>query len=485
MQQPRVGAASGQVHFGHAFGKVGDAAHTRPAGLRRLLLPDQGLAVFHPRRFAAAVGIAEGRLAFADANQFTVEFAELLAAGFRVFPRRHGFAERFLRLRVKVFKTLFLEAQKLLFPPFAHRFNQFQVAVADEIIERVGFAVFLAHEQQRHVGRQDAGSGNDAQHFVAHLRRKPVAEQAVAHLVVVLRKHHKPVAREPVGGGAEGFLAVFGIRAVVHENLPESLVQVVQFAEVGVVMPPVAGGQRMDGVVEIIQPLARKPVAVLFHRADDLRVVQVRLAHQQVAALVFLPELFGFLGQFAQEMLGPRIPDMVRGIEPQAVNMEFVEPHQGILDEEMAHLVAVRIVKVERLAPDRGGFLGEIRPVMVKMIAFRANVIVHHVQENRDAAPVAGIHKCFQTRCAAIRMLHRVRKHAIVAPVARAGKLRHRHDFNGRDAQFLQVVQLLNHAIKRAFCGECAHVQLVQHQFVHGQAAPTRVRPAEIQTGDL
>ncbi len=73
---------------------------------------------------------------------------------------------------------------------------------------------------------------------------------------------------------------------------------------------------------------------------------------------------------------------------------------------------------------------------------------------------------------AAIGGVRRVRQHTIVAPAARAAELRHRHQLDGRDAQRLQVIQLLLHAGEGAGRRERAGMQLVDHGLLPRAAAP-------------
>ena len=52
--------------------------------------------------------------------------------------------------------------------------------------------------------------------------------------------------------------------------------------------------------------------------------------------------------QILQERLGGVIDDGVHGVDAQAVDVELVDPLQRVVDEEPAHVVAVRAVEIER-----------------------------------------------------------------------------------------------------------------------------------------
>ncbi len=65
----------------------------------------------------------------------------------------------------------------------------------------------------------------------------------------------------------------------------------------------------------------------------------------------------------------------------------------------------------------------------------------------------------------------RVEHHAVVTPVPAAGKIRQRHELDGRDAEFLQVVELVDGGEERAFRRERADMQFVDHQIVSARPA--------------
>ncbi len=75
---------------------------------------------------------------------------------------------------------------------------------------------------------------------------------------------------------------------------------------------------------------------------------------------------------------------------------------------------------------------------------------------------------------AAVGRIGGERHDAVVAPVARAGELRKRHQLDRGHAELGQMIELAPHAIERAFLGERADVQLVQHGFCPRAGRATR-----------
>ena len=86
-----------------------------------------------------------------------------------------------------------------------------------------------------------------------------------------------------------------------------------------------------------------------------------------------------------------------------------------------------------------------------------------------------GVDQRLQVVRRAIAAVGRERQHAVVAPVALAGKIVDRHQLDGGDAQRGEVGQGCLHAVEAA---QSADMQLVEHRLVPRPAAPRRMLPA-------
>ena len=84
--------------------------------------------------------------------------------------------------------------------------------------------------------------------------RQPVAERAVADLVVVLGEDDEPLGRRVVAGAPKR-VAERRRSAVVDERARERLGELRHVAEVGVVALALAGEQRAQRVVEVVGPV--------------------------------------------------------------------------------------------------------------------------------------------------------------------------------------------------------------------------------------
>src|SRR4051812_1822680 len=96
-------------------------------------------------------------------------------------------------------------------------------------------------------------------------------------------------------------------------------------------------------------------------------------------------------------------------------------------------------------------------------IAIRPEVVVDHIQDHADAESVGGIEERAYVLRRAIRSERRKQADTVVAPAARSREACYGHQLNDRDAQLLEVRQVLARRLERAFRREGADVQLVQH----------------------
>ena len=65
--------------------------------------------------------------------------------------------------------------------------------------------------------------------------------------------------------------------------------------------------------------------------------------------------------QLLEEVHGRSVDEGVHGVEAQAVEVVVAQPHQGVVAEEAAHLLAARAVEIHGRAPGRLVAVGEVR----------------------------------------------------------------------------------------------------------------------------
>ncbi len=237
------------------------------------------------------------------------------------------------------------------------------------------------------------------------------------------------------------------------------------------------GEQRVQRMMKIVAPLRVQRKAAALARRQHLGVVQVAFADENFRFASALCEFLHRFFQFRQHVVRAEIADAVDSIEAQTVQVIVFEPVKRVGDKEIANRPAVPPVEIQRLAPRRGIALGKIAPKLAEIIAFRAEMVVDHVQDNGQSAAMCGIDQTLQTGRPAVGILRRVKIHAVIAPVASAGELRDGHDFDDRHAELGQFVEVRNDAIEGALRRIGADVQLVDHRGGQVKALPSLIRP--------
>jgi hypothetical protein len=106
-------------------------------------------------------------------------------------------------------------------------------------------------------------------------------------------------------------------------------------------------------------------------------------------------------------------------------------------------------------------------------------VVVDHVEQDPEAAGVAGVDQPAQAVGPAVGVVRRPQVHAVVAPAAPPRELGHRHELDGVDSQVDQVVEAADGAVERALGRERPDVDLVQHRMGQVEAPPFVVAPGE------
>ena len=116
-----------------------------------------------------------------------------------------------------------------------------------------------------------------------------------------------------------------------------------------------------------------------------------------------------------------------------------------------------------------------MRRVEAEIVSVRAEVIVDDIEEHHEPALVRGIDQRLQLIGRAVGTVGRKGQRAVVAPVARAGKIVDRHQLDGGDAEPRQAVEVGLHAGKAA---AGPRMQLIQHGLVPRPTLPFGMAPA-------
>ena len=165
------------------------------------------------------------------------------------------------------------------------------------------------------------------------------------------------------------------------------------------------------------------------------------------------------------------VEDQRHGIHAEAVEADLFEPVAGIGQIEGADALAVAAVVVDGGAPRRIGLFG-VGGIGPAVVAFRAEVVVDHVQNHGDAQIVGCLNEGLQIGIAAIGSVQGEQVGAVIAPVALAGEGGQRQQLDHRNAEGLQVRQLGPGGGQGPLRGEGADMQFIDDGIFDGDAAP-------------
>ena len=119
--------------------------------------------------------------------------------------------------------------------------------------------------------------------------------------------------------------------------------------------------------------------------------------------------------------------------------------------------------------------LGELSDV----IAFGAEVVVNHVENDAQAGGVSLIDEAAEVVGPAVKPGRREQVDAVVTPAETAGEVGHRHHFQHRHAEVGQFLQFTGGRFVSPLLRERADVHLIDHLTLQAGAAPVLVGPGE------
>src|SRR5262244_1477360 len=175
----------------------------------------------------------------------------------------------------------------------------------------------------------------------------------------------------------------------------------------------------------------------------------------------------------------------MHGVQAQAIEVEFLEPVQGVVDDEGAGHLAARTVEVDGITPGRLVLAGEEGGgVAVQIVPLGSEMVVDDVEEHGEAAGVAGLDQSLQLLRTHAGRVGRKEQDTVVAPPPSAGKVGHGHQLDRGHPEGDQMVEALGQPREGALGTEGADVQLVEDEPFGRDAAPLVVGPCILQRID-
>ena len=174
--------------------------------------------------------------------------------------------------------------------------------------------------------------------------------------------------------------------------------------------------------------------------------------------------------------------------------MVFLQPHQGVVADELADFLATVIG-----AGRTPGSFGV--PVVVEVDAAlivlapavklpqiqitRAEVVVDDVQNHADPGLMGRLDEAFETGRTAVVGFHGENAGGVVSPGQVTGELGQRHHFDDVDAQLLQVAKLLSRlgelvGLPILLVVKRAQVHFIDHEFVDGRKMEVIACPVKV-----
>ena len=183
-----------------------------------------------------------------------------------------------------------------------------------EVLKGGGLAVLLPHKEQRYERRKDHGSGGELQSFKFYQATQTVTAQAIANLIVILRKDHESGGRNVARGVAVPSLPVGGKCTRVSETFSEGFSQMVELTKVAVISGLFSCQQGVESMMKVIVPLSVESITTCFRGTDHARVVEVTLGdHIDPAANALRLPMHG-ARELSEKGLRAKIDDAIEGI---------------------------------------------------------------------------------------------------------------------------------------------------------------------------
>src|SRR5258708_29481253 len=119
--------------------------------------------------------------------------------------------------------------------------------------------------------------------------------------------------------------------------------------------------------------------------------------------------------------------------------MILLEPEKGVVDKEAANGGAFRRMEINGFPPRRPISVAKIRAKLAEVVSFRSKMVVNDIESHSELMGVCGVNESLKREWTSVTILDSKRVDAVVAPIARSGKLRYGHQF---DRSYSEIGQL-------------------------------------------
>ncbi len=106
-------------------------------------------------------------------------------------------------------------------------------------------------------------------------------------------------------------------------------------------------------------------------------------------------------------------------------------------------------------------------------------MVEDHIEKNRQAVTMGFVHQAPEIIGPAVTAGRGEQIHAVITPIALAGKIGKRHQLDRGHTELREFFQMIDHGGKRTGRSKCANMQLINHQLLQADSPPVGIRPGE------
>src|SRR5579864_2418852 len=174
------------------------------------------------------------------------------------------------------------------------------------------------------------------------------------------------------------------------------------------------------------------------------------------------------------------VDDRVDGVQPQSIEVVLGQPVKGILNEEGANRLRHLAVEVDRWPPWGPVRAREERGTEGRRIrAIGAEVVVHDVEKDRDAASVRLVDEGPEIVRGAVGVRGCEERGAVVSPVPPTWKVRDRHELDGSHPEVAQVGEAAPDTGEGPLRSERPHMEFIENKILQRASVPVLIVPDE------
>ena len=346
--------------------------------------------------------------------------------------------------------------------------------------KRLGRSPFFSHEQERrHRSKQRDGERRRERSF-PDARCKTITQGPVADLIVVLEKVDEGERRQSARwlttnstvSMSRGLALIGEARAERTRDVPARIWGVIL-----IIAPLLARQQAMPSMVIVVVPLGTVfSVRNIGQRIEQTCAVVVVLQDQMDQSSRCRRELSDRVAELMKERELLRFEQGMHRVEAKTVEAIMFKPMQCIADGEGADLWNAI---VDGVSPRRMSGGEECRRVAVKVVTFRAEMVVDDVEKHHEPPRMRFVDQHSQIVGPTIGAVWRIEQDAVVSPVSAACEIGNRHQLDCSHAGLDDMIELVDCRAERARWRERADVQFQDGRLVPAPPAPILCPPFE------